>query len=85
MNFGGTVTDQKWPEFDESKCVENVVEIAVQVNGKVRAKINVPADIEQADAIAMAKSDEKIAAEIAGKTIVKELYVKGRLVNIVAK
>ena len=85
MDFGGTVTDQKWPEFDESKCVENVVEIAVQVNGKVRAKINVPADIEQADAIAMAKSDEKIAAEIAGKTIVKELYVKGRLVNIVAK
>ena len=85
MDFGGTVTDQKWPVYDESKCVENVVEIAVQVNGKVRAKINVPADIEQADAIAMAKSDEKIAAEIAGKTIVKELYVKGRLVNIVAK
>ena len=85
MNFGGTVTDQKWPTFDESKCVENEVEIAVQVNGKIKARINVPADIEQADALAKAKSDEKVAAEIAGKTIVKELYVKGRLVNIVVK
>ena len=85
MNFGGTVTDQKWPAFDESKCVENEVEIAVQVNGKIKARINVPADIEQADALAKAKSDEKVAAEIAGKTIVKELYVKGRLVNIVVK
>ena len=85
MNFGGTVTDQKWPAFDESKCVENEVEIAVQVNGKIKARIHVPADIEQADALAKAKSDEKVAAEIAGKTIVKELYVKGRLVNIVVK
>ncbi|MGN1195356.1 MAG: leucine--tRNA ligase [Acutalibacteraceae bacterium] len=85
MQFGGTVTDQKWPEYDESKCTENVVEIAVQINGKVRARLSVPADIEQADAIAAAKKDEKIAAEIAGKTIVKELYVKGRLVNIVVK
>ena len=85
MRFGGTVTDQKWPTYDESKCTENVVEIAVQVNGKIKARINVPADIEQADAISAAKSDEKVAAEIAGKNIVKELYIKGRLVNIVVK
>ena len=75
----------QWPTFDEAKCVDDEIEIVVQLNGKVRAKMNVPADVEQADAIAMAKADEKIAAEIAGKTIVKELYVKGRLVNIVVK
>lgn len=85
MNFGGTVTDQKWPSFDESKCVDDTIEIAVQVNGKVRAKLNVAADIEASDAIALAKQNEKIAAEIDGKNIVKELYIKGRLVNIVAK
>jgi len=75
----------EWPTFDEAKCVDSEIEIVVQLNGKVRSKMNVPADIEQADAIVMAKADEKIAAEIAGKTIVKELYVKGRLVNIVVK
>ena len=75
----------EWPSFDEAKCVDDEIEIVVQLNGKVRAKLNVPADVEQADAIAMAKADEKIAAEISGKTIVKELYVKGRLVNIVVK
>ena len=85
MNFGGTVTDQKWPSFDESKCVDDTIEIAVQVNGKVRAKLNVAADIEASDAIALAKQNEKISAEIDGKNIVKELYIKGRLVNIVAK
>ncbi len=84
--FGdGMLAVTQWPSFDEAKCVDDEIEIVVQLNGKVRAKLNVPADVEQADAIAMAKADEKIAAEIAGKTIVKELYVKGRLVNIVVK
>ncbi len=84
--FGdGMLAVTQWPSFDEAKCVDDEIEIVVQLNGKVRAKMNVPADIEQDDAIAMAKSDEKIAAEIAGKTVVKELYVKGRLVNIVVK
>ncbi len=85
--FAGSdmLASTQWPSFDEVKCVDSEIEIVVQLNGKVRAKMNVPADVEQADAIAMAKADEKIAAEIAGKTIVKELYVKGRLVNIVVK
>ena len=84
--FGdGMLAVAQWPSFDEAKCVDDEIEIVVQLNGKVRAKLNVPADVEQSDAIAMAKADEKIAAEIAGKTIVKELYVKGRLVNIVVK
>ncbi len=75
----------EWPTYDEAKCVDNEIEIVVQINGKIRAKMMVATDIEAADAIALAKADEKIAAEIAGKNIVKELYVKGKLVNIVAK
>ncbi len=85
MAFGGTITDQVWPSYDESKCVDATVEIAVQINGKVRAKINVATDISSDDAIAAAKADEAVASLIAGKTVVKEIYVKGRLVNIVVK
>lgn len=77
--------DGEWPEFDEAKCVDDTVEIAVQINGKIRAKINVPADTSDADAVYAAKQDEKVKAEIAGKNIIKEIFVKGRLVNIVAK
>ena len=85
MSFGGTVTDQKWPEYDEEKCKENSIEIVAQINGKVRTKLVVPADISAEDAVALAKEDEKIKEATDGKTIVKELYVKGRLVNIVVK
>ncbi len=85
MGFGGVVTDQKWPAYDEEKCKENSIEIVAQINGKVRAKLVIPADIEADEAIALAKKDEKIAEAIDGKTIVKELYVKGRLVNIVVR
>ena len=85
MSFGGTVTDQKWPEYDEEKCKENSIEIVAQINGKVRTKLVVPADISSEDAVALAKEDEKIKEATEGKTIVKELYVKGRLVNIVVK
>ncbi len=77
--------DGEWPTYDEAKCIDETIEIVVQINGKIRAKLNVPADIEQADAVALAKADEKVAAEIAGKNIIKEIYVKGKLVNIVAK
>ncbi len=84
MNFGGTVHDAQWPSFDESKTQENDVEIALQVKGKVRSRIVVPVEISKEDAIALAKKDEKIAAEIAGKEIKKEIYVPGKLVNIVA-
>ena len=85
MSFGGTVTDQKWPEYDEEKCKENSIEIVAQINGKVRTKLVVPADISAEDAVALAKEDEKIKEATEGKTIVKEFYVKGRLVNIVVK
>ena len=85
MSFGGTVTDQSWPEFDEAKCVDATVEIAVQVNGKIKARINVATDISNEDAIAAAKEVDAVKEIIDGKQVVKELYVKGKLVNIVVK
>ena len=81
--FDGMITEQHWPEFDEAKCVESTVEIAIQLCGKIKARIEVPADISKEDAIAEAK--KRIAAELDGKTIVKEICVPGKLVNIVAK
>lgn len=77
--------DAKWPRFDEAKCVDSTVEIVVQINGKIRARLSVPTDIESDKAIALAKKDEGIAAALEGKNIIKEIYVKGKLVNIVAK
>lgn len=84
MNFGGMVNEAQWPSYDENKTKENSVEIALQIMGKVRSRITVPVDISKEDAIALAKQDEKIADAIAGKTIKKEIYVPGKLVNIVA-
>ena len=84
-SFGGTVTDQSWPEYDEAKCVDATVEIAVQVNGKIKARINVATDISNEDAIAAAKEADAVKEIIDGKQVVKELYVKGKLVNIVVK
>ncbi|MCR5040848.1 MAG: leucine--tRNA ligase [Clostridia bacterium] len=83
--FGKGISYDKWPEYDESKCAESTVEIAVQVNGKIKARLDVAADIDEAGALAAAKADGAVAAAIEGKTIVKELYVKGRLVNIVVR
>ncbi len=84
-NFGVILSNQSWVKFDPALCIDDTIEIVVQINGKIKAKINVAADIEQADAIALAKAEEKVAAELEGKNIVKEIYVKGKLVNIVAK
>ncbi len=83
--FEGMLNETSWPTYNEAKCVDNEVEIAVQINGKVREKLVIPAEATQEEAIAAAKANEKIAAAIDGMTIVKELYVKGRLVNIVVR
>ena len=86
MKLGeGMVTEQIWPKYDESKCKDDVIEIVVQVNGKVRTRLCVAADIQKDDAIALAKAEDRIAAEINGKNVVKEIYVPGKLVNIVVK
>ncbi len=85
QGFGGMLADGHWADYDEAKCVDDEIEIVAQINGKVRAKLMIPAEIDSAEAIALAKKDPVIAAAIDGKNIVKELYVKGRLVNIVVK
>ena len=86
MKLGeGMVTEQIWPKYDESKCKDDVIEIVVQVNGKVRTRLSVAADIQKDDAIALAKAEDRIAAEINGKNVVEEIYVPGKLVNIVVK
>ena len=85
LDFGKRVTDQRWPQYDPAKCVDAMIEIVAQINGKVRARLNIPAEIEAAEAIALAKEEPAIRAATAGKTIVKELYVPKKLVNIVVK
>ena len=67
--------DSKWPSFDEAKCIDSTVEIVVQINGKIRARLSVPTDIESDKAIALAKKDEGIAAALDGKNIIKEIYM----------
>ena len=74
-----------WPVWDENKTVESTVEVAVQVNGKVRGTISLPLNCPKDDAIAAAKADEKIAAAIAGKTVIKEISVPNKIINIVVK
>ncbi len=83
--FGKVLSEQGWAEYDDALCVDSTIEIAVQINGKVKARINIPADAEQDTAIAIAKENADVMAAIDGKSIVKEIYVKGRIVNIVAK
>ena len=83
--FEGMLNEAEWPKYDEAKCADSTVEIAVQVNGKIKARINVAADISAPDAIAAAKADGAVTTAIEGKSIIKELYVPKKLVNIVVK
>lgn len=86
QQFGsGMACQQTWPAYEEAKCVDATAQIVVQVNGKVRARISLPAQSEKAVVLSAAKANEKIAAEIADKTLVKEIYVPGKLVNLVVK
>lgn len=84
MSFGGMVNEAQWPTYDEEKTKENSVEIVLQVMGKVRSRMTIPVDMPKDEVIAAAKADEKIAELIDGKTVKKEIYVPGKLVNIVA-
>lgn len=81
----GLCSTAKWPDYDESKCVDDEIEIAVQVNGRVRDRFTVPADIEAADAISRAKELDKVKEFTDGMAFIKELYVPGKLVNLVVK
>ena len=81
----GLCSTAQWPDYDESKCVDDEIEIAVQVNGRVRDRFTVPADIDAAGAIAGAKALDKVKEFTDGMVFVKALYVPGKLVNLVVK
>ncbi|WIV13421.1 leucine--tRNA ligase [Proteiniborus sp. MB09-C3] len=83
--FGGMINEQSWPIWDENKTVEDVIEIAVQINGKVKGTISVPSDATQEIAKAKLAEDEKLYSLIEDKNVVKEIYVPGRIFNIVVK
>ena len=81
----GMLSTGKWPDYDEAKTVDDTVEIAVQICGKLRSTVTVSREATRDEAINAARADEKIAALLEGKTVVKEIYVPGKIVNIVAK
>ena len=85
MNFGGVLSENKWPEYKEELCRDTTVEIAVQVNGKIKTKLEIPVDADKETVLNTAKADPSVASAVEGKDIVKEIYVSGRLVNIVVK
>ena len=81
----GLLSLSKWPEYEESKTVEDSIEIGVQVNGKVRGTIVIPNGCAKEEALELAKNDERVASFLEGKTLVKEIYVPNKIVNFVAK
>ena len=81
----GIIAEQKWPEYDESKCKDETVEIVVQVNGKIKTKLNIPLEADKDTVLAMAKADDNVAKAMENMTVVKEIYVPNKLVNIVVK
>lgn len=85
LGFDGALSKQSWLEYDEDKCKDDTVEIALQVNGKIRSKLTISSDSSKESAIEAAIQDPKVEAEIAGKQIIKQIYVPNKLVNIVVK
>ena len=85
MGFGGQIAHTQWPKFDEAKCVEATVEVPVQINGKIRARISIALDLSKDDMLAAAMENDAIKGLVEGKTVVKTICVPNKLVNIVVK
>lgn len=83
--FEGMLNKTEWPSFDPDKCIDKSVEIVAQVNGKIKCKLNVDTDISADDALSLAKAQPAVIEAMSGKTVIKELYVPKKLVNIVVK
>ena len=81
----GFLTVSEWPAYDESKTVDATIEVGVQVNGKVRGAVSIPAGCDKDTALSAAKENARVASFIEGKKIVKEIYVPGKIINIVVK
>ncbi len=85
MGNGELIAVSDWPTYDEAKTIDSTIEIAVQFNGKLKGTVMLSADITKDDALATVKSDDRFAPLLDGKTIVKEIFVPGKIVNIVVK
>jgi len=85
MGHNDTIAYESWPTYDEANLAEDTIEIVVQVNGKLKAKLNIAVDADKDSVMEMAMSDDKVKEAIDGKNIVKQIYVPNKLVNIVAK
>jgi leucyl-tRNA synthetase len=86
-NVGGEgfLTVSAWPEFDPAKTVDDMIEVGVQVNGKVRAAVQIARDADKDAALAAAKANDRVASFLEGKKLVKEIYVPGKIINFVVK
>ena len=83
--FEGQIAHTTWPVYDEAKCTESTVEVLVQLNGKPKVRLQLAAGLDAAATLAAAKADPEVAALLEGKTLVKEIAVPGKLVNLVVK
>lgn len=85
LGHEGTITFEQFPSFDEKYLVDDEIELPVQVNGKVKSRVQVAADVSQDDAVAAALADDKVLAAIGEKSVVKQIVVPGRMINLVVK
>jgi leucyl-tRNA synthetase len=85
LGHDNTIAYEQWPTYDEDKCKDDTVEIGVQVNGKVRGTLEIAVDEDEASVKARGKEVAGVAKALEGKNIIKEIYVKGKIFNIVAK
>ncbi|MBQ8582870.1 MAG: leucine--tRNA ligase [Ruminococcus sp.] len=85
LGHDDTIAFESWPTYDETQLVEDTIEIVVQINGKIKAKLNIVPDSAQDEVLAMAFADERVKEAVEGKNIIKQIYVPNKLVNIVAK
>jgi len=85
LGHAKTLAYEPWPQYDAALLVEDTQEVPVQINGKLRGKVVVPANADKDAILAAAKTDEKVAPHLEGKTIVKEIYVPGKMLNLVVK
>lgn len=85
-NLGsGILAEAEWPKYDEAKCIDESIEIVVQINGKIKAKLNIPVDADKDSVLELAKADENVKKALEGMNIIKEIVVPKKLVNIVVK
>lgn len=81
----GILAESEWPKYDEAKCIDESVEIVVQVNGKIKAKLNIPVDADKESVLELAKADQNVKKALDGMKLIKEIVVPKKLVNIVVK